>query len=184
MSRIDACYAHLIFSPCAVGALLKQDSIGAAGIPWRLRHSCHPTQLARNSVHKCPKPTSRGHFRRFVYTPTASFRAAGLAVRGLQALAQPPPQPGGGLLERICPVGPLFIVPRRLAGGCAPRLPGNDVTERRSLRCFGSIRTEQKGLCSSYEAFYSEGRTGRRAQPGHLGPDPTGPRRASPYPPR
>ena len=31
-----------------------------------------------------------------------------------------PPQPGGGLLERICPVGPLFIVPRRLAGGCAP----------------------------------------------------------------
>ena len=32
-----------------------------------------------------------------------------------------PPQPGGGLLERICPVGPLFIVPRRLAGGYAPR---------------------------------------------------------------
>ena len=30
-----------------------------------------------------------------------------------------PPQPGGGLLERICPVGPLFIVPRRLAGGVA-----------------------------------------------------------------
>ena len=48
MSRIDACYAHLVFSSCAVGALLKQDSIGAAGIPWRLRHSCHPMQLARN----------------------------------------------------------------------------------------------------------------------------------------
>ena len=38
------------------------------------------------------------------------------------------------MLERICSVGPLFIVPRRLAGGCAPRLPGGDVTERRSLR--------------------------------------------------
>ena len=133
MSRIDACYAHLVFSPCAVGALLKQDSIGAAGIPWRLRHSCHPMQLARNSVHKCPKPTSRGRFRRFVYTPTASFRAAGLAVRGLQALAQPPPQPGGGLLERICPVGPLFIVPRRLAGGCAPRPPA--ATSRKGAFC-------------------------------------------------
>ena len=121
MSRIDACYAHLVFSPCAVSALLEQDSIGAAGIPWWLRHSCHPMQLARNSVHKCPKPTLRGRFRRFVYTPTASFRAVGPDGRGLRALAQPPPQPGGGLLERICPVGPLFIVPRRLAGGYAPR---------------------------------------------------------------
>ena len=137
MSRIDACYAHLIFSSCAVGALLKQDSIGAAGIPWWLRHSCHPTQLARNSVHKCPKPTSRGHFRRFVYTPTASFRAVGPDGRGLQAPAQPPPQPGGGLLERICPVGPFSIVPRSLAGGC-PTPPGRrDVTEKCILRDLG-----------------------------------------------
>ena len=117
MSRIDACYAHLVFSPCAVGALLKQDSIGAAGIPWRLRHSCHPTQLDRNSVHKCPKPTSRGRFRRFVYTPTASFRAVGpqaetcgpwhnppAAWRGVARAHLPSwatfhsaPQPGGGV---------------------------------------------------------------------------------------
>ena len=54
--------------------------------------------------------------------------------RDLRALAQPPAAWRGGLLERICSVGPLFIVPRRLAGGCAPRLPGGDVTERRSLR--------------------------------------------------
>ena len=44
--------------------------------------------------------------------------------RDLRALAQPPPQPGGGLLERICPVGPLFIVPRRLAGGLRSTPPG------------------------------------------------------------
>ena len=133
MSRIDACYAHLVFSSCAVGALLKQDSIGAAGIPWRLRYSCHPTQLARNSVHKCPKPTSRGHFRRFVYTPTASFRAVGPQAETCEPWSNPP-QPGGGLLERICPVGPLSIVPRRLAGGLVPRLPGGNVTEKRILR--------------------------------------------------
>ena len=138
MSRIDACYAHLVFSSCAVGALLKQDSIGAAGIPWRLRYSCHPTQLARNSVHKCPKPTSRGHFCRFVYTPTASFRAVGPTDRDLRVLAQTPRQPGGGLSERVCPVEPFFIVPRRPAGGCVPRLPGGDVTEKRILRDVGA----------------------------------------------
>ena len=134
MSRIDACYAHLIFSPCAVGALLKQDSIDAAGIPWRLRHSCHPMQLARNSVHKCPRPTSRGRFRRFVYTPTASFRAVGPTDRDPRALAQPPPQPGGGLLERICPVGPLFIVPRSLAGGGASHA-SRAATSRKGAFC-------------------------------------------------
>ena len=105
MSRIDACYAHLIFSPCAVGALLKQDSIGAAGIPWRLRHSCHPMQLARNSVHKCPRPTSRGRFRRFVYTPTASFRAAGSAGRGLRTLAHPPRSLAGGCSSAFAQLG-------------------------------------------------------------------------------
>ena len=45
-----------------------------------------------------------------------------------------PPQAGGGLLERICPVEAFFIVPRSLAGGC-PTPPGRrDVTERRTLR--------------------------------------------------
>ena len=38
--------------------------------------------------------------------------------------AQPPPQPGGGLLEHVCPVGPFSIVPRRLAGGLCPTPPG------------------------------------------------------------
>ena len=54
--------------------------------------------------------------------------------RDLRTLAQPPPQPGGGLLERVCPVEAFSIVPRRLAGGCAPRPSGGDVTERRTLR--------------------------------------------------
>ena len=56
---------------------------GAAGIPWRLSHSCHPTpcasqlasQLARssrrNSVHKCPKTAPRGRFCQSVYTPAS-----------------------------------------------------------------------------------------------------------------
>ena len=40
-------------------------------------HYCDPkaTHNPRprlNSVHKCPKTTSRGHFHRFVYTPTSS----------------------------------------------------------------------------------------------------------------
>ena len=48
-------------------------------------------------------------------------------------LAQPAPQPGGRLLGRVCPVGPLSIVPRILAGGCLAPPPGDDVTERRSL---------------------------------------------------
>ena len=51
----------------------------------------------------------------------------------MRTLAQPAPQPGGRLLERICPVEPLFIVPRSLAGGC-PTHPGSrNVTERCSL---------------------------------------------------
>ena len=76
---------------------------GAADTPWRLRRSCHPTQLVGatvytnapkrlreavfadlctllhphvcpqrcNSVHKCPETTSRGRFRRSVYTPVS-----------------------------------------------------------------------------------------------------------------
>ena len=50
---------------------------------------------------------------------TGAFPCSQAPSRGLRT----PPQPGGGLPERICPVGPLPIVPRRLAGGCAPR-PG------------------------------------------------------------
>jgi len=54
--------------------------------------------------------------------------------RDLRVLAQPAPQAGGWLLERICPVEPLSIVPRSLAGGC-PTPPGRrSVTEKRILR--------------------------------------------------
>ena len=54
--------------------------------------------------------------------------------RDLRTLAQPAPQAGGWLLERICPVEPLSIVPRSLAGGC-PAHPGRrSVTEKRILR--------------------------------------------------
>ena len=49
------------------------------------------------------------------------------------APAQPAPQPGGRLPGRVCPVGPLSIVPRILAGGCLAPPPGDDVTERRTL---------------------------------------------------
>ena len=56
--------------------------------------------------------------------PDCVFPCSQAPSRGLRAPAQPPPQPGGGLLERICPVGPLFIVPRRLAGGLRSTPPG------------------------------------------------------------
>ena len=52
---------------------------GAAGAPWRLRRSCHPTQCAsqlarssrRNSVHECPKTAPRDRFCQSVYTPAS-----------------------------------------------------------------------------------------------------------------
>ena len=53
--------------------------------------------------------------------------------RDLRTLAQPAPQAGGWLLERVCPVEAFSIVPRSLAGGC-PTPPGRrDVTEKRIL---------------------------------------------------
>ena len=45
----------------------------------------------------------------------------------------PPRVLAGGLLGRVCPVGPLSIVPRILAGGCLAHPPGDDVTEKRTL---------------------------------------------------
>jgi len=51
----------------------------------------------------------------------------------LRTLAQPAPQAGGRLPERICPVEPFSKVPRSLAGGY-PTPPGrHSVTERRIL---------------------------------------------------
>ena len=139
MSRIDACYAHLVFSPCAVGALLKQDSISAAGIPWWLRHSCHPTQLARNSVHKCPKPTSRGRFRRFMYTPTASFRAVGPTDRDLRALAQPPAAWRGVVRARL-PSWATFHSAPQAGGRLRPTPPGRRRDEKAQSARRGSRR--------------------------------------------
>ena len=74
-----------------------------------------------------------------VLCPDCVFPCGQPPGRGLRTLAQTAPQPGGGLLERVCPVGPLSIVPRRLAGGCAPRPPGGDVTEKRILRDAGAV---------------------------------------------
>ena len=74
--------------------------------------------------------------------------------RDLRALAQPPPQPGGGLLERICPVGPLFIVPHRLAGGLRSTPPGRrrdgkaHSARRRGFRLRLSVRRRAR-LCPS-----------------------------------
>ena len=68
---------------------------GAAGIPWRLSHSCHPTQRAsqlasqlarssrRNSVHECPKTAPRDRFCQSVYTP-ASPRLPAMAQQCTQ----------------------------------------------------------------------------------------------------
>ena len=60
--------------------------------------------------------------------------------RDLRALAHPPPQPGGGLLERICPVGPLFIVPRRLARGLRSTPPGRQCNGKAHFARCGSRR--------------------------------------------
>ena len=124
MSRIDACYAHLVFSPCAVGALLKQDSIGAAGIPWWLRRSCHPTQLASQQCTQMPQTNVERPFSPICVHSYCVFPCGRARRPRLAGLGATPPQPGGGLLERICPVGPLFIVPRRLAGGLRSTPPG------------------------------------------------------------
>ena len=56
--------------------------------------------------------------------PECAFPCDRAPSRRLRVLARPPPQPGGGLLERICPVEPLSIVPRRPAGGSRPAPPG------------------------------------------------------------
>ena len=73
--------------------------------------------------------------------------------RRLRVPGATPPQPGGGLLERICPVGSLFIVPRSLAGGCAPRLSGGGVTEKRILDGWGHGKAHSGGTPSRKSAF-------------------------------
>ena len=79
--------------------------------------------------------------------PDCVFPCSRAPNRGLRTLAQPPPQAGGGLLERVCPVEPFSIVPRRLAGGLVPRLSGGDVTEKRSLRDVGTAgRASLRGI--------------------------------------
>ena len=70
--------------------------------------------------------------------PDCAFPCSRTPGRGLRTLAQTPRQAGGGFPERVCPVEPFSIVPRRLAGGLVPRLPGDDVTKRRILRDAGA----------------------------------------------
>ena len=78
---------------------------------------------------------------------TAFFRAAGPQAEVCGSRHDPPAAWRGGLLERVCPVGPLSIVPRRLADGLVPRLPDSDVTEKRSLRDVGAAgRASLRGM--------------------------------------
>ena len=70
--------------------------------------------------------------------PDCAFPCSRTPGRGLRTPAQTPRQAGGGLPERVCPVEPFSIVPRSLAGGLVPRLPGGDVTERRILHDAGA----------------------------------------------
>ena len=72
---------------------------------------------------------------------------------GLACPRRNPPQPGGRLLERVCPVGPFSIVPRRLAGGLVLRLPGGNVTEKRILRDAGAAADEGKLIAWTSCAF-------------------------------
>ena len=103
---------------------LLSPQLAASWCPaWpRARHQRGPLPRLRLSVQPGPKPRPAN--------PGA-----------------PPPQAGGGLLERVCPVEQLSIVPRRLAGGLVPRLPGGDVTEKRSLRDVGTAgRASLRGM--------------------------------------
>ena len=77
----DARLAAALAQSLSHRACFPDQGRGDAGIPWRLSHSCHPTQCVsqlasqfarssrRNSVHECPKTAPRGRFRRSVYTP-------------------------------------------------------------------------------------------------------------------
>ena len=83
-------------------------------------------------VQSAPSTSRKSAFCARAVAQNAPFREVRpqAEVRGPGAT---PPQPGGRLPGRICPVGPLSIVPRVLAGGCLAPPPGDDVTERRTL---------------------------------------------------
>ena len=72
---------------------------------------------------------------------TASFRAAGPQAEACGSWRKPPAAWRGGLPERVCPVGPFSIVPRRLAGGSRPTPPG-----RRRDRKAQPARRGDRGL--------------------------------------
>ena len=80
--------------------------------------------------------------------------------RDLRTLAQPAPQAGGWLLERICPVELLSIVPRSLAGG----LPHTSRAPQRDGKAHSAQTASRKG------AFCADGLTERRI----LSPPPHG----------
>ena len=86
-----------------------------------------------------------------ILCPDCAFPCSRAPGRGLRTPAQTPRQAGGGLPERVCPVGPLSIVPRRLAGGFGPAPPGRRRDGKaQSVRC-GSRRLRfsvQSGLRS------------------------------------
>ena len=116
---------------------------GAAGIPWRLSHSCHPTQCAsqlasqlarssrRNSVHECPKTAPRGRFRRSVYTP-APPRLSTTAQQCTQMVKNSSKRPFSPICVHSLPLGASR--PRR----CPHPGGGRQDRTRATGRCHGS----------------------------------------------
>ena len=93
---------------------LLSPQLAASWCPaWpRTRHQRGPLPRLRLSVRPGPRP-------------------------GPASLGATPPQAGGGLLERVCPVEAFSIVPRRLAGGLRPAPLGR--------RCDGKAQSVRSG---------------------------------------
>ena len=79
-------HGTLSHNVASLAYLQRQTSVGATRASrrssrrnWRRNSRC---SSRRNSVHKCPKTASRGHFRRSVYTPAPPPTPARATGRG------------------------------------------------------------------------------------------------------
>ena len=135
-------------------ASFRRMHFSSPGQTWRrltkkrtLRlHLTKKRTLYASSHQKAQSAVRRLGRMRFSVSPNSN--------RDLRTLAQPAPQAGGGLLERICPVGPFFIVPRSLAGGC-PTPPGcRNVTEKRILRRRPHAKVHSEPAASRKSTFW------------------------------
>ena len=91
-------------------------------------HSCVATAArtilaSRNSVHKCPKTASRGHFHRSVYTPASPPGGEGHATG---AVTQPPTHTSSRSLRYLR----IYIIRDRGAAGPNPAVPAMSVHAR------------------------------------------------------